>query len=72
MAKKLQLQFYNEDNKTVTISLDDPIEPADAAAISQAMDDIITQNALYSTGGDLVSKKGARIVDRNVQDIQLP
>jgi aromatic ring-opening dioxygenase catalytic subunit (LigB family) len=71
MAKKLQLQFYNEDNKTVTISLDDPVEPADAAAVSQAMDDIIAQNALFSSGGDLVAKKAARIVDRNVQEIPL-
>jgi uncharacterized protein YggL (DUF469 family) len=72
VAKKLDLQFYNEENKTVTISLNDPVEPADANAISQAMDDIITQNALYSSGGDLVAKKGARIVDRTVQEIQLP
>ncbi|MDC3411835.1 DUF2922 domain-containing protein [Aquibacillus sp. 3ASR75-11] len=69
--KTLELKFLNQDNKTVTISLDSPVEPADPVAVNQAMDAIITQNAFFSAGGDLVSKKQARIVERNVFDIQL-
>jgi hypothetical protein len=72
MAKKLELQFLNTESKTVTISIDDPIEPVDEAAVSSAMDTIITQNAFTSSGGDLVSKKGARVVERNVSDVTLP
>jgi hypothetical protein len=72
MAKKLEMQFLNADSKTVTISLDDPVEPVDAAAVSSAMDTIITQNAFTSSGGDLVAKKGARVVERNVADVTLP
>ncbi|WP_085522524.1 DUF2922 domain-containing protein [Tuberibacillus sp. Marseille-P3662] len=71
MAKQLDLQFYNEEEHTVTYSLDNPVEPADAAAISAAMDSIIEQDAFSSSGGNLVSKKGARIVERNVTDIEL-
>ncbi|RBW67309.1 DUF2922 domain-containing protein [Bacillus taeanensis] len=72
MAKKLELQFVNSENKTVTISLDDPIEPVDAAAVSAAMDTVITQNAFTSSGGDFIAKKGARVVERNVADVTLP
>jgi len=69
--KKLELKFLNEDGKTVTYSLDKPIEPADASAVSAAMDEIISQNAFKTSGGDLVQKKAARIVERNVEDIEL-
>jgi len=69
--KKLELKFYNEDGKTVTYSLDKPIEPADAEAVTAAMDEIIAQNAFKTSGGDLVKKKEARIVERNVEEIDL-
>ena len=67
--KKLDLQFLNEAGKTVTISLEQPVEPIDVAAIDQAMDTVIAQNVISSSGGALVSKKAARIVDRTVQEI---
>ncbi|WP_226035123.1 DUF2922 domain-containing protein [Aquibacillus saliphilus] len=69
--KTLELKFINETDKLVTITLDSPIEPADPVAVEQAMDEIIAQNAFYSSGGDLVSKKSARIVERNVFDIEV-
>jgi len=71
MSKKLELKFYNEDNRTVTISLDQPVEPADPVAVNQAMDEIITQNCFASSGGNLVAKKEARIVERNVYGVEL-
>nr|WP_318539471.1 DUF2922 domain-containing protein [Terribacillus saccharophilus] len=67
--KKLDLQFLNEAGKTVTISLEQPVEPFDESAINQAMDVILTQNVISSSGGVLVSKKAARIVDRTVQEV---
>ena len=69
--KKLELKFLNEDDKTVTISLDRPVEPADPALINAAMDAIIQENCFYSSGGNLVAKKEARIVERNVFDVEL-
>ncbi|MFC0187113.1 DUF2922 domain-containing protein [Fictibacillus aquaticus] len=71
MARTLELQFLNEDSKTVTIRLDAPIEPVNAASVSAAMDAVIAQNIFNSTGGDLVGKKGARIVDRSEEPIVL-
>ncbi|WP_188454879.1 DUF2922 domain-containing protein [Virgibacillus oceani] len=69
--KKLELKFVNQDGKTVTYSLDNPVEPVDSAAVKNAMDEIMAQNAFTSSGGDLVSIKSARIVERNVTDVEL-
>jgi hypothetical protein len=35
------------------------------------MDTIITSNVFISSGGDYVSKKGARVVERNVTEVAL-
>jgi len=67
--KTLELKFANEEDKTVTVSLDEPVEPADPQVIAAAMDTIIAQQAFYSSGGELVGKKSARIVERNVFEI---
>ncbi|SFM26974.1 Protein of unknown function [Gracilibacillus orientalis] len=69
--KKIELKFENEEGKTVTFSLDNPVEPVDPAAVSTAMDAILSQNAFFSSGGDLVAKKSARIVERNVNEIEI-
>lgn len=69
--KKLELKFLNDEGKTVTYSLENPVEPVDSAAITSAMDEIITQDAFTSSGGNLVSKKSARIVERNVVEVDL-
>ncbi|MCM3717638.1 DUF2922 domain-containing protein [Fictibacillus phosphorivorans] len=71
MAKVLELQFLNQENKTVTVRLDAPIEPVDPVAVNAAMDTVIAQNIFISSGGRYTSKKGARIVDREVSDINL-
>ncbi|WP_026907643.1 DUF2922 domain-containing protein [Paucisalibacillus globulus] len=69
--KTLELKFENTDGKIVTYSLEQPIEPVDSAAVAAAMDTIIAENAFTSSGGNLVAKKSARVVERNVEDIEL-
>lgn len=71
MAKTLELQFLNTEGKTVKLNVDSPIEPVDPAAITAAMDDILASNIFFTTGGEFVAKKGARIVERNVTDVGL-
>lgn len=71
MAKQLELQFLNEDNRTVTISLENPIEPVNPDDIKNVMDTVISENVFMSSGGNLVSKKGARIVERTVSEIEI-
>lgn len=69
--KRIELFFENEDGKTVKYSLDKPIEPVNPTSVQLAMDDIITQNVFTTTGGDLVAKKSARIVETIVEEIPL-
>lgn len=69
--KKLELQFKNEEDNTVTLSLDNPIEPVDGAAVNAAMDNILQQDVFTSRGGGLVSKHAARIVERTVTEVEI-
>ncbi|WP_018930737.1 DUF2922 domain-containing protein [Gracilibacillus lacisalsi] len=69
--KKIELKFENEEGKTVTFSLDNPVEPVDPVQVNAAMDAILNENAFFSSGGDLVAKKSARIVERNVSEIEI-
>lgn len=69
--KRLELFFENEEGKTVKYSVDYPIEPVNPQTVNDAMDEIITQNAFDSPGGDLVAKKSARVVENIIEDIDL-
>lgn len=69
--KKIELKFENTDGKTVTYSLDKPIEPVNPTDVAAAMDEILAQNAFTSTGGELVAKKSARLVEHIVEEIEL-
>ncbi len=72
MSKALELLFENTEGRQVTISLDDPIEPVNEAAIYEVMTTIIAADAFTSAGGNLASIRGARIVERHVAKIELP
>jgi Protein of unknown function (DUF2922). len=69
--KRLNLVFLNEQGKSVTLSLNDPVEPADPIAVKAAMDEIIAQNVFVSTGGLLTQLKSARISESNTTPIQI-
>ncbi|KMK76027.1 DUF2922 domain-containing protein [Alkalihalobacillus pseudalcaliphilus] len=72
MSKKLELLFENEEEKQVTISVDYPIEPVEPQTVYEAMLSMISSGAVSSTGGDIVAIRGARLVDRQVENIELP
>ncbi|WP_080872513.1 DUF2922 domain-containing protein [Oceanobacillus timonensis] len=69
--RKLELKFLNEEGRVVTYSLDNPVEPVDPETVQEAMDTILQENALYSTGGELTEIHSARVVERTVEDIEL-
>ncbi|WP_111643883.1 DUF2922 domain-containing protein [Paranoxybacillus vitaminiphilus] len=71
MEKTLELQFFNQEGKIVRLFIENPIEPINEAAISAAMDAIITANVFTSSGGDLVAKKGARLLASEVTELVL-
>ncbi len=65
------MKFENVEGKIVTYSIDHPVEPANSVDVNTAMEQVIAQNAFTSSGGDLVAKKSARIVERVVEEIDL-
>lgn len=71
MSKRLELLFYNEGGKNVTIGLDNPKEPVNPEQVSEVMDTIITANIFQSNDGDLAEKRHARVVERTVDVIEL-
>jgi hypothetical protein len=66
VTQTLRMTFLNESGNNVSISLDNPKDDLTAAQVQTAMDLIITKNIFISTGGDLVSKASARIIDTDV------
>lgn len=69
--KKLELIFENAEGKIVKYTVDKPVEPVNGSTVNEVMDTVISQNALSSTGGDIVSKRGARIVETTIEEIEL-
>ncbi|MFZ5591840.1 MAG: DUF2922 domain-containing protein [Bacillota bacterium] len=63
MAKVLRMVFRNAAGRAVTISLDNPKDTLTQAQVTGAMDQIISKNIFTSSGGDLVEKSLAEIVD---------
>lgn len=72
MAKVLELIFENMEGRTARFTLESPVEPVDPAAVAQVMDEMIARNIFVTSGGELVAKRGARLVDREVTEIMLP
>jgi hypothetical protein len=70
--KTLRLSFGTETGTTVSFSFDNPKEGLTEGEITAAMDDIIAKNIFLSTGGDLVEKKDAKIIDTVTTDMYDP
>ncbi|MBY6054046.1 DUF2922 domain-containing protein [Cytobacillus firmus] len=71
MAKSLEMTFISELGKPTKLSVDNPIEPIDPAAVKATMEQIIAANAFEGNGGDLVLAENARLVERNVTEYEL-
>ncbi|OPX90870.1 MAG: hypothetical protein A4E53_00808 [Pelotomaculum sp. PtaB.Bin104] len=72
MAKVLRMSFKNEGGNTVSISLDAPRDNLTEAEVEAAMDLVITKNIFTSSGGNLVTKSDAKIIDTTVTDLYTP
>lgn len=68
----LELLFLNEEGKSVKISVDDPRPDVTPEELETAMDAIIAANVFTSSGGNFVEAVGARVIERNVTEIELP
>ncbi|WP_066633288.1 DUF2922 domain-containing protein [Desulfolucanica intricata] len=65
-TQTLQMRFVTQAGSRVTISLDNPRDDLTEAEVTAAMDQIIASNIFITTGGDLVGKDSAQIIDRTV------
>jgi hypothetical protein len=61
--------FLNQLNKQVTLSLNNPKDTLTAADVQGVMDTVIAKNIFTSTGGELVSKVSARIIDTTTNEL---
>ncbi|MCM3568530.1 DUF2922 domain-containing protein [Neobacillus mesonae] len=71
MAKTLELQFGTEFGKSANVTIDNPKEPIDEAAVKSAMEQIIAADIFSTASGNLAVVKGARVVERNVTDYEI-
>lgn len=71
MAKTLELQFLTDTGKVARITLDNPKEPINQAAVKQSMDQIIAANIFNTVNGNLVSAQSASVIERNVTDYEI-
>jgi Protein of unknown function (DUF2922) len=71
MEQVLEMKFLNEANKTVTLTIENPIVPVDEKKVDEVIDAIVAANIFDSAGGMIVKPKSARIVERTVTDIAL-
>ncbi|MBS4219616.1 DUF2922 domain-containing protein [Bacillus sp. FJAT-49711] len=70
--KVLELNFLSEEGKTSKLTIDQPIEPVDPAQVKAAMESIIASNVfLDSDGNPFFKVKSARLVERNVEEIDI-
>ncbi|MCO1600949.1 DUF2922 domain-containing protein [Desulfosporosinus nitroreducens] len=67
--KVLRMTFTNAAGKTVTMTLDQPKEGITSAEIETVMDQIISKDIFFTSGGGLVSKRDIKIVDTKTEDM---
>ncbi|WP_338754949.1 DUF2922 domain-containing protein [Bacillus sp. FJAT-52991] len=71
MSKVLELYFTSEMGSTEKLTVRNPKDSLDPAAIKAAMEQIVAANIFATKTGALTGVKSARYVDRSTTDIEL-
>jgi hypothetical protein len=71
MPKTLEMIFENTLGKNARVSVPDPKEDLDPQEVKTAMDAILAGNIFTTPGGDMEKILGARIVSREVEELEL-
>ncbi|MCL5289431.1 MAG: DUF2922 domain-containing protein [Bacillota bacterium] len=71
MSKTLELIFVNATGSKVTLRVAEPKDNLLEADVRAVMDQIVARDIFTSTGGGLVSVAGARIVSREVDEMNI-
>lgn len=71
MSKSLTMTFLNMDGNRTSISMNNIKDSLTAAEVSGVMDTIISKNVFNTSGGSLVSKDSAQIIDRTTSALNV-
>ncbi|HAP31987.1 MAG TPA: DUF2922 domain-containing protein [Firmicutes bacterium] len=69
MARVLRMFFENAHGQTVNISLREPVDPLDAAAVNSVMDKVVLGNIFSTGGGDIIAKLRAETIETTVESV---
>ncbi len=69
-TKTLRMLFKNFEDKTSVVSIPEPTDPVVAQDVEDCMDLLIDTDFFETTGGSLVSKIRAEVVERTVDEIE--
>ncbi|SHE66575.1 DUF2922 domain-containing protein [Desulforamulus putei] len=71
MSKTLELIFVNMAGSKVTLRVAEPRDNLQESEVRAVMDQIVAKDIFTSPGGSLVSAAGARIVSRDVTEMDI-
>lgn len=69
--KSLVMTFLNQEGSRASITLPAVKDTVTEAEVITTMDTVIAANIFYSSGGNLVTKHSAQVVERNVTDLDV-
>jgi hypothetical protein len=68
---RLEMIFNNSGGSKKTISVYDPKDTLTDAEVQQAMTDLLAKNVFTSGNGDFISINSARIVTRDITELNV-
>jgi len=71
-SQTLRLSWRNEAGRTYSFSIDNPRNDLTQAEIESFMDLAISKNVILSTGGALVAKSDAHLINTQDTDLYTP
>ena len=70
-TKRLVMVFMTNGDRTVSLSVDNPVDSIQESAIKSAMETIVAQNIFAPNNEDLVAIKEAKVVITNKTEYEL-
>lgn len=71
MTKTLELIFVNVVGDKVTLRVTNPRDNLQEAEVRTVMDTVVAKNVFTSSGGSLTGVAGARLVTRDVSELNI-
>ena len=71
-SQTLRLSWRNEAGRTYSFSIDNPRNDLTQTEIESFMDLVINKNVILSTGGALVAKSDAHLINTEDTDLYTP